>query len=96
MMYPQNEAATMQSTFEELQAAPQVARPREALSIKALDASGWHLAEAARQLADPDPDCQEALQQSLEAMRHAYLALLEWNGMAPESGASLAEMATSA
>ena len=45
---------------------------------------------------DTDPDYYEAMQQSLQAMRHAYLALLESNGMAQESGASLAEMATSA
>jgi len=86
----------MKSTFEEFQAAPHVARPREALSVKALDASGRHLAEAARRLVDTDPDYHEAMQQSLQAMRHAYLALLEWSGMAPESGASLEEMATSA
>lgn len=86
----------MKSTFEELQAAPQIARPREALSVTALDASGRHLVKAARQLADSNPNYQEVLDQSLEAMRHAYLALLEWNGMAPDAGASLAEMATSA
>ena len=83
----------MNETYTDLQVSPREVRPSETRCRQALEASSWHLEGSARALARPAPDHREALTRSLESIRKAYAALLEWHGRTPRPDAALAELA---
>lgn len=86
----------MTATYIDLQTPPNEVLSQRIRCRRALEASAAHLIRAAGLLAGAAPAYDEALQQSLQAIRQAYTALLEWHNLSPRAGVPLAELAAPA
>ena len=83
----------MTQTFAALQTPPHERRRQEVNSRRALEAAAAHLVRTAQHLSGAEPSYAEALRDSLQALRQAYTALLEWHSLPPRPDARLAELA---
>ncbi len=86
----------MTATYIDLQAPPGEVLSQEIRCRRALEASAAHLVRTAEHLAGAAPAYDDALQQSLQAIRQAYTALLEWHSLSPVADAPLGELAAAA